>query len=453
MDTGFDTPPARNTRSRFNSPPASNTRSRTASYPVPKPELNSDRTSTSKHPTAATPLIRDRSVLQSQKVSKEQLMTLILSDGLSNDISYEVHDLIQISDCPGLKFLSGNIATTSALFIDNCPELRTISANLFVGGGILIRNCPLLERIDGSVTVKSDLHALHMPSLVDLPGTFSIGGTLQLSHSSHLRDLSGTFCIGGALQLSDCSHLSDLSGNFSVQGNAAFSHCRRLSNASGQFIVGDKLDLSYCPHLTSLSGDFSVGRHIDLNHCIRLKVVPDWITTLGSHNSRAPLTVDLEYTGLSDADIDQLYCAEIPGVRFDTTDEATIRTRKLFDNLPEALAFWWDLACSHRNPPRLNLQPEQAEDMLDFLEQLTWTREYSNENYQPVLAQRVLQAITLVVMDDRLREEALIHISKGATSFDEVVSIGLETLEDMLQDNRLPSYGEYLDEQSSGSSA
>ena len=144
----------------------------------------------------------------------------------------------------------------------------------------------------------------------------------------------------------------------------------------------------------------------------------------------------------------------MPGVRFDTTNEEDeTASRKIFDNLPEALAFWWDLACSHMDTPQLNLQPEQAEDVLDFLEQLTWTKEYSDENYQPVLAQRVLQAITLVLMDDRLREAALIHISAGTTSFDEVVSVGLEPLEDMLQDNRLQSYEEYCDEQSSDSSA
>ena len=452
MNTGFDTPSAGSTRSQFNSPPASNTRSRTASYPVPKPELNNDRTSIPKHPTAATPLIRDRSVLLSQKVSNEQLMTLILSDGLSNNISYEVHDHAQISDCPGLKVLSGNISAKRSLLIRNCPELQTISANLIVGRGMLISACPLLERITGSVTVKTDLYALDLPSLVDLPGTFSMGGILNLSGCDHMKNLSGTFYIGGALQLSDCSHLRDLSGHFSVEGTAAFSNCRRLNDVSGKFIVGNLLDLSCCPHLTNLSGDFSVGRYIDLNHCTRLKVVPDWFATLGSHDSKDPLTVDLEFTGLSDADIDQLHCAKIPGVRFETTDEEMMRPHKLFDNLPEALAFWWDLADSHMDAPQLNLQPEQTQDMLDFLEQLSWTEEYSDENYLPVLAQRVLQAITLVLMDDRLRDKALIHIGQGANRVHEVVSGGLVPLEDMLQDNRLQSYEEYCDERSSDSS-
>ena len=431
MNTGFDLAPAGNTRSRFDSPPASNTRSRTVVYPVPKPELNNGQTSIPHHEAAATPLLRDRSVLTSQQVSKEQLMKLILSDGLSNDISYEVHSsCVQISNCPSLKCLSGNISVTGTLFITECPELRTLSANLFVGGSLFIHTCPLLKKITGSVTVNHNLTAAEMMGLVDLPGTFSIGGSLNFSY---------------------CPDLGDLSGHFSVQGYASFKYCKRLIDVSGKFIVGHLLDLSYCHHLANMSGNFSVAEEVNLNHCTRLKVVPDWITALGSRNSLDLLIVDLEFTGLSDADIGQLRAAKIPRVRFDTTSEKTRRPLKIFDNLPQALGFWWDLACTNVDTPQLNLQPEQAEDMLDFLEQLTWTPENWNKNYRPVLAQRVVQAITLVLMDDRLREAALIHISRGTIQSDNMVDSCLVPLEEMLEDNPFQSLEEYRDEHSSSS--
>ena len=425
MNTGFDSPPAGNTPSRFDSPPAYNTRSRTTGcsrttgYPVPKPKLNNGQTSAPQHEAAATPLLRDRSVLPSQKVSTEQLMTLILSDGLSNDISYEVRSsCVKISDCPNLKCLSGNISFTGTVFITECPELRIIAANLSVGGSLYIHTCPLLEKIIGSVTVSQNLASAEMMSLVDLPGTFSIGDSLSLS------------C---------CPHLRDLSGHFSVQGGARFKCCKRLIDVSGHFIVGGTLDLSYCHHLANMSGNFSVARSVDLNHCTHLKVVPDWITTLGSRNSRDHLTVDLEFTGLSDADIGQLRAAKMPGVYFYTTSEETRRFHKIFDNLPQALGFWWDLAGANMDIPQLNLQPEQTEDMLDFLEQLTWSPENLNKNYRPVLAQRVVQAITLVLMDDRLREAALICISEGTLYSAEVISTCLVPLEDMLEDNKSQS--------------
>ena len=423
MNTGFDLPPAANTRSRFNSPPASNTRSRTTSYLVPKPKLNSGQTSTPQHEAAATPLLRDRSALPSQQVSKEQLMTLILSDGLSNDIFYEVHSgYAKISNCPNLKCLSGNIYVAGVLFITECPQLRTISANLFVEGCLYIHTCPLLKSITGSVTVNQTLSAHEMKGLVDLPGTFSIGQSLSIS---------------------SCPHLRDLSGHFSVQSSARFKFCKRLIDVSGNFIVGDTLDLSYCHHLANMSGSFSVAEAVDLNHCTRLKVVPDWITTLGSRNPRNPLAVDLQFTGLSDADIGQLRAAKMPGVYFDTTSEETRQPHKIFDNLPQALGFWWDLAGANMDIPQLNLQPEQVEDMLDFLEQLTWSPENWNKNYRPVLAQRVVQAITLVLMDDRLREAALICISEGTLHSDEVVSTCLVPLEDMLEDNKFLSLYKY----------
>ena len=421
MNTSFDTPPARNTRSRFNTPPASNTRSRTTPYPVAKPRLSKGRTSTPHHETVAKPLFWSRSVLPSQKVSEEQLLRLIRSDELSNHISYEVHGSARISNCPGLKFLSGNISFKGSLVICECPELQTISANLFVGGDLLIRHCPLLASIDGSVTVKGGMIMPHTSGLVDMPGVFFVGG----------------------LHLMCCSHLRDLSGSFSVQYDAVFNRCKRLRNLSGNFNVGDKLDLSRCNRLTNLSGTFAVGKCIDLSHCTRLSIVPDSITALGSGKSRHPLTVDLEYTGLSDASIDLLHSANIPGVHFDTTDEETRRPEKVFNNLPEALAFWRDLACSNMDPPELNLQLEQTEDMLDFLEQLTWTQEYWDKKYRPILAQRVMQVITLVLMDDHLREEALTRISEGTSDADEVVYLGLERLEEMLEGGRLQSFSQY----------
>lgn len=427
MNTPFDTPPVGNIRSRFDTPPARNTRSRTTRYPVAKPEQSNGRTSTSHHETVATPLFWGRSVLPSQKVSEDRLMALIRSDGLSNDISYEVHGSAYISNCPGLKFLSGNISVEGALVISDCPELRTISANLFVGSDLLIRGCPLLESIDGSVTVKGGMIMPHTPSLVDMPGIFFIDGPLHLI---------------------SCSRLRDLSGSFSVQCDAVFNRCQRLRDLSGNFNVGDELDLSCCNHLTNLSGTFAVGRSINLNHCTRLRVVPESITALGSGKSRHPLTIDLKFTGLSDESIDLLHSANIPGVRFETTDEETRRPLKVFNNLPEALAFWRDLACSNMDTPKLNLQPEQTEDMLDFLEQLTWIEAYWDKKHRPILAQRVIQVITLVLMDDHLREGALRHISRATSSPDEVILLGLEPLEVMLlKAGRLPSLHEYQTEQ------
>ena len=357
-------------------------------------------------------------------------MTLILSDGLSNDISYQVNSsCVRISNCPNLKCLSGNISFAGTVFITKCPELRTISANLLVPGSLFIRTCPLLESITGSVIVNHCLVVSRMEGLVDLPGTFSIGSRLSIS---------------------DCRHLRDLSGRFYVRDGAHMKSCQRLIDLSGKFIVGDLLDLSYCPHLANMSGNFSVAKGVKLDHCTRLKVLPDWITTLGSRNSRDLFTVNLQFTGLSDADIGQLRAAKIPHVHFDTTSEKTRQPHEVFDSLPQALGFWWNLACTNMDTPQLDLEPEQAQDMSDFLEQLTWTPAYWNKNYRPVLAQRVVQTISLILMDDRLREAALNRISKcTVNSADGAIGGCLVPLEDMLGDTKFQPFGEYLDEHSS----
>ena len=415
MNTLFDTPPAKNTRSRSR-------RSRTPPYPLAKPKPNNGRTGTRHHETAATTLFQGRSVLPSQKVSEMQLLALIRSDRLSNDISYEVNGSVTISDCPGLKFLCGNISANKSLVISGCPELRTISANLIVGGDLVISHCPLLASIDGAVTVKGGMTMLHPPSLADMPGTFCIAGPLYLMCSSQLRDLSGSYSTGYS---------------------AVFSRCKRLRDLSGRFNVGEDLDLSSCHRLTNLSGTFAVGGGIDLNHCTRLRFVPDWITSLGRESTGHTRIVDLEFSGLSDTSIDQLHSAKIPGMRFHTTSEKTRQPMKQFNNWQEGLAFWSDLAHSNKDIPQLNLQPDQAEDMLDFFEQLTWTPEYWDKNYRPILAQRVMQVITLVLTNKHLQEKALTHISNGTCGSDEVIGIGLVRLENMLKGGRLQSFYEY----------
>ena len=419
MNTPFDTPPARNTRAGFNTPPARNTRSRTTPCPLAKP--NKGRTSTRRHETAATSLFQGRSVLPSQKVSEKQLLALIRSDRLSNDIFYEVNGSVSISNCPGLKFLCGNISVKKFLLISRCPDLRTISANLFVGGDLLINRCPLLASIDGAVTVKGGMTIPHTPSLVDMPGTFFISGPLYIMCSSHLRDLSGSY---------------------STECSAVINRCKRLRDLSGRFNVGESLDLSRCQRLTNLSGTFAVGGEIDLNHCTRLRFVPDWITSLGRDSTGDIRNVDLEFSGLPDTSIDQLHSAKIPGMRFHTTREIDRQPMKEFNNWQEGLAFWSALAHSNKDLPQLTLQPDQAEDMLDFFEQLTSTQEYRDKKYRPILARRLMQVIPLVLTDNHLREEALTHISNGTSGSDEVIDVGLARLEKMLKDGRLQSFNE-----------
>lgn len=388
--------------------------------PVAKSELNNDQTEACSlhHETVVTKPFRGRSVLPTQKVSADRLEMRLLFNELVNDDSYLVDEHVRLANCTGLKTLSGNISVKGDLFIHNCPDLQSISANLFVDGCLEISNCPLLERITGSVTVNDQLSICYAPSLADLPGIFSIRGSLFL------------MC---------CSRLRKLSGAFSVESSAFIDRCKRLRNLSGDFTVGGMLDLSHCNHLTNLSGTFCVGGNINLDYCTRLRFLPDWITTLGPDIKGRTRTVDLQFTGLSDTSVDRLHAAKMSGMRFLTTREQERQSSKVFDNLQEALAFWGDLASSNKDTPQLNLESDQAEVLLDFLEQLTWTQEYRNRKYKPVLARRVMQVITLVLMDDHLREEALIYLDEATVRPDEVIFLGLRALEKMLQGDSVQS--------------
>lgn len=374
-------------------------------------EANLPRLKTVATETVITKPFRGRSVLSSQQVSPDQFKALIHSGELANDISYEVNGHVSVSNYASLNTLSGNISVMGCLFIRNCPKLRSISATLFVSGGLFIHNCPLLESVTGSVTVNQ---------------------TMDINHAEGLINLSGVFTVGGQLLLMECNRLGRLSGIFSVRSDAIFSHCRRLSDMSGDFTVLGKLDLSYCNRLTTLSGTFSVGGNILLNHCTRLKSLPDWITSPGPGSSGRTRLVNLESTGLPDTLIGQLHCKETPGAQFRTSNS---QTGKVFDSLQQALAFWQSLVLA-QDTLKLNLQPDQAQDLLDFLEQLTNTEDYINKQLRPVLAQRVMRVITSVLMADHLREEAMAHINEATIACDNQVIEGLEELETMLHNNR-----------------
>ena len=202
---------------------------------------------------------------------------------------------------------------------------------------------------------------------------------------------------------------------------------------SGDFTVLGKLDLSYCNRLTNLSGTFSVGGDILLHHCTRLTCLPDWITSLGPTSSGRTRLIKLGSTGLPAALIGQLRAKETPGVQFCTANSPTPQTGTVFDNLQQALAFWQSPVPAQETLP-LNLQPDQAQDLLDFLQQLTNTEEYINKQFRPVLIQRVMHVITSVLMADHLRAEAMVHITE-ATCCDNQVTDGLEELENMLHNN------------------
>ena len=329
------------------------------------------------------------SVMDSQQVSKEQLMALILSGGLADNVIYEVDGSVSISGYADLITLSGNISVVGELCIKNCPNLEKLSANLMVKKGCMhISECPRLESITGSICVD---------------------GALFCHEATGLTDVSGNLYIGGRCDMRYCNNLMDISGALYVEGNLIFERCKTLENLSGEIIVRGVLDLDSCYSLTNLSGTFSVGGSIYLDDCPRLKCLPDWITSLGFTATGEKRTIGLNGSGLSETSVDQARSVAAPGMKFRFSEE--LEAIDHFQEIGLALAFWWEMAFSATEIPDLNLDYEEESKLLNVLQRLTLSADYRDESSRPALARRVKEAMS-VFADSQLREKALEYLSE-----------------------------------------
>ena len=311
-------------------------------------------------------------------------MELIHSGRLEDDVIYRVDGYLLISDTGDLETLSGNISVAGSLSIRDCPNLKNLSANFSVDGDLILCGCPCLELLSGSICVHGGLFMSCTKSLVKVTGNVSVGTLIDMRHCTGLEDITGTVHVAGNLDLYRCLSLKDLTGNITV---------------------GENLNLALCHYLTNLSGTISVGDSISLAKCSRLSCLPDWITSLGYTSTGDIRTINLEFTGLPPALIDQIRSTAAPGMEFPFA-KASQMTVDHFQEAGRAFAFWRELASSTTEIPDLDLAWEHERPLLNFLEQLTDTADYNNELTRPVLARRVMGLLALLT-DDQLRREAL----------------------------------------------
>lgn len=359
-----------------------------------------------KHESTETIPVSSRSVRESRQVSKGQLRELILSGGLDDDVIYQVDDCLLISDTGDLETLSGNISVAGSLFIRNCPNLNNLSANVTVEDDLVLGKCPRLKLISGSICVHGSIFMADTKSLMDVTGSVSAGNWIDMRHCVGLRNISGTVNVAGDIDLFRCLSLQDLTGNISV---------------------GETLNLGWCHYLTDVSGNISVGGDILLDKCSRLSRLPDWITSLGYKSTGEIRTIDLKFTGLSPALIDQIRSTAALGMEFPFAQVSQM-TVDHFQEAERAFAFWREQASATTEIPALDLDWEHEKPLLMFLEKLTCTSDYKNELSRPVLAQRVMGLLP-VLMDGQLRQEAVGCIARRGGNDEKELKLALKKLE------------------------
>ena len=360
-----------------------------------------------RHEMVTTKSLWSRSTTESRQVAADQLKELILSGELADGVIYKVNGSVVIVNCPDLETLSGNISITGTLILENCPNLKSLSANLSVGGEFYVFNCPCLEDLTGSIYVDEALFMFGARGLVDVTGDVFVGAWIDMRHCISLRNITGTVHVNGDLNLYRCLSLKDLSGKITVNGS---------------------LNLGLCHYLTNLSGTISVGDRIALDHCSRLSCLPDWITSLGHSSTGDIRTIDLQFTGLSPALIDQIRSTAAPGMKF-LFAKASEMTVNHFQEAGRAFAFWREQASSTREIPNLDLDWPDERSLLNFLKRLTRTDDFKNELSRPVLAQQVMGLLSALI-DDQLRQKALSCIALADEDEDnDGVNLALNELE------------------------
>ncbi len=275
--------------------------------------------------------------------------------------------------------------------------------------------------------VKGDLHLWNLNGLTALPQYLSVEGDLDIIGCNSLTALPETLTVGGNLTIFYCISLTALPETLTVGGHLTIMNCTGLTALPEGLTVGGNLAIDSCPSLTALPETLTVGGNLSIMYCTDLTALPNWITQLGSTSQGTTRVVILENTGLSDAIIDRLRNVLSPGMRFQFSRRAA-PSDKRFLNIEEAYAFWRKLASSGVETATFFVSSHEVTDLIAFLERLTETADYKNQNSRPVLAQRVIDIMRLLG-DERVKGDALRIIHDATSSCGDRVILALDNLE------------------------
>ncbi|HEX2579516.1 MAG TPA: NEL-type E3 ubiquitin ligase domain-containing protein, partial [Rhabdochlamydiaceae bacterium] len=257
-------------------------------------------------------------------------------------------------------------------------------------------------------------------------------GNLNLAGCTGLTALPEGLTVHGDLNLNNCTGFTALPEGLTVKGNLNLSYCTGLTALSMGLTVKGDLDLSCCTGLTALPEGLTVHGDLYLSYCRGLTALPNWITTLGPRADGNIRHIYLDGIGLSEALLNRL--RETPALGIFLFSNAAAVPTQIFPNLDAALTFWVQATgnATLANPPITIASATALGNVLRFLSRLTETAEYKNSQARPVLAQRVIEAFSLMAEDESIKGRALDLIREGLASCDDRIISALEEIELMV---------------------
>lgn len=244
------------------------------------------------------------------------------------------------------------------------------------------------------------------------------------------------------LEINNCSSFQHLNNCF-IKGDLKIYECENFRQLTEGISIGGKLEIIECRRFCELpEAAILIGSDIDFRHCNTLRFLPNWIYQLGpvpieepNARQQRPRMVGLEYTGFSEASLNQIQEINPDGMEFIFNMPAGEPT-ETFNTIPEALYFWFNTAgidikilnALQEKIPGIQLDDEQTRDLTSFLSRLTATAEFQNSAAKIALAKRVVTLIRALVYASHIKATLLDQIHDALSSCDDRVIFQLNKI-------------------------
>lgn len=354
--------------------------------------------------TVKIEVISERSIIKVAEISEAGLIQAIRAGTLQSDIHYRVKGCVFLQGLSGSMLLPERLSITGSLYLQGCRDLADLPPFLSVAGSLFLSSLYKLTELPWTIEVKRRIYIKDCPGLISLPANHSRYGCLDLWGCQNLRYLPRKLEVERYLDLAYCENLDELPETMFVRGY---------------------LNLHGCHRLKCLPKDVRLGGDLCLTGCTRLGELPDWVTGLGRTWENKRRHVYLKNTQLPVLLMDNLRTKPLPGILFHVD---LFRKRPAsFATLDQAITFWW--AVPAVAAPKLECRPDQAEDLVTFLERLTETVEYKDPETRYLLAVRVSEMFSLLNGDSEVSDNALTRIHQAISSCEDGVILALDDLE------------------------
>jgi hypothetical protein len=308
--------------------------------------------------------------------------------------------------------------------------------NITIEGDLYLIDRTDLSALPAGLHVRGSLHLAGCNRLTALPVGLRVENVLDLRECTALVAVPVDLSVGDLLHLGGCTGLTAFSAGLHIEGSLNIARCTGLTTLDNLQVGGDLYCIG-CTGLTALRENLKVGGDLNLTGCSGLTALPTWITSIGLRQDGEIRIINLSHTGLSDEVMERLQRTPHEGIQFHVTQRAQVPTRE-FSKLEDAMAFWAQEANAQVTPV---VEFSNPVNILTFLARLIETQEYKNPQSRSILAQRVLDAFTVMNNNNDIKQRAELTISIGLESCDDRIISAFDEIELMIRIDEIENKG------------